>query len=167
MSSFTSLLKVSPLPDGRNWKLLKKFTYHLGSKYSRHWIKVPKGFITDFASTDILQGVAIGLAVLYAGLLWILPNWVGLLFVASILLALLITPYGKQSKAAVLHDWLYNVKQIMGKPITRKQADRVFREAMVVGKTPEWKTNLMYYGVRLFGWFVWHQEEVKNDLSNL
>lgn len=51
MSSFTSELIVSPLKDGRRWKLCKKFTYHIGSKYSRHWVKVPKGFVTDFASS--------------------------------------------------------------------------------------------------------------------
>lgn len=50
MSSFTKPLIVSPMADGRNWKLVKSFSYHVGSKYSRFIIKVPKGFVTDFAS---------------------------------------------------------------------------------------------------------------------
>ncbi len=50
MSSFTSPLIVTPMPDGRRWKLHSSFVYHVGSKHSRFVIKVPKGFITDFAS---------------------------------------------------------------------------------------------------------------------
>ncbi len=50
MSSFTTPLIVSPMPDGINWRIIKKFTYHIGSKYSRNIICVPDGFVTDFAS---------------------------------------------------------------------------------------------------------------------
>jgi len=38
------------MPDGRTWKLVKSFSYHVGSRNSRTVIKVPKGFVTDFAS---------------------------------------------------------------------------------------------------------------------
>ena len=48
--SFTSPLIVSPLPDGRRWKLFRSFTYHIGSKRSQDTITVPVGFVTDFAS---------------------------------------------------------------------------------------------------------------------
>lgn len=51
MSSFTSPLVVSPLSDGRRWRLVWSFTYHVGSEYSKDVIRVPAGFITDFAST--------------------------------------------------------------------------------------------------------------------
>jgi len=50
MSSFTSPLVVSPMSDGRRWRLVKSFTYRIGKKYSRHFIKVPRDFETDFAS---------------------------------------------------------------------------------------------------------------------
>ena len=50
MSSFTSPLIVSPMPDGRRWKLFRSFTYHIGSKYNKNVVTVPSGFITDFAS---------------------------------------------------------------------------------------------------------------------
>lgn len=150
MSSFTSPLIVTPLKNGRDWQLVQRFSYHVGSKHSRTVIKVPVGFITDFASTDILQRLAIVLIFLYSGLMWFLPHWAGFIFLAIILLALLITPYGKQSKGAVLHDFLYR-----SKIFSRDYADLVFREAMIVEITPAWKANLMYYGVHWFGWLAW------------
>ena len=51
MSSFTSQLKVAPLDDGESWVLLEPFTYHVGSYPSEIHYTVPKGFITDFASS--------------------------------------------------------------------------------------------------------------------
>lgn len=50
MSSFTTPLVVSPMPDGRRWKLVFSFIYHVGSHYSNNIISVPVGFVTDFAS---------------------------------------------------------------------------------------------------------------------
>ncbi len=50
MSSFTDPLVVEPLPDGRRWRLVEPFRYHVGSYPSETIIAVPKGFITDFAS---------------------------------------------------------------------------------------------------------------------
>ncbi len=61
MSSFTSSLIVSPMSDGHDWELVNKFTYHIGSKYGRRYISVPKCFITDFASVPKF--------------LWFLPDW--------------------------------------------------------------------------------------------
>ncbi len=151
MSSFTTLLVTSPLKNGRDWELQKSFSYHVGTRYSRDIIKVPKGFITDFASTDILQWVAVILSILYAGFLWLLPQWVGYIYVIIILLAILITPYGKQSKAAVLHDYLYQTHQV-----SRAMADLIFKEAMIVAGTPYWKAYLMHRGVRIGGWLSWH-----------
>lgn len=49
MSSFTKPLKLEYL-DGRQWKVLETFVYHVGAEDSGFAIKVPKGFITDFAS---------------------------------------------------------------------------------------------------------------------
>ena len=62
MSSFTTPLVVSPLPDGRRWKLVRQFTYHVGSKYSRDYIIVPAGFVTDFASSP-------------SQVWWLIPPW--------------------------------------------------------------------------------------------
>ncbi len=54
MSSFTTSLVVSPLVDGHRWRLENSFIYHVGTKYSKNKIVVPKGFITDFASVPFL-----------------------------------------------------------------------------------------------------------------
>ena len=61
MSSFTTPLTVSPLHDGHRWRLVFQFQYHVGRRYSREVIKVPAGFITDFASIPKF--------------LWFLPSW--------------------------------------------------------------------------------------------
>ena len=120
MSSFTSPLIVSPMPDGRRWKLHIPFKYHVGSKYSKNVITIPKGFITDFASVP-----------------WMLWSW--------------LPSWGKYGKAAVVHDYLYQHHQV-----SRGMSDLIFYEAMLVGDTRKWKARLMYFGVRLFGWLVWH-----------
>ena len=116
MSSFTTQLKVEPLPDGRKWKLLEDFEYYLGDKTNGMIIKVPKGFITDFASVPRLFWV-------------ILPPW---------------ERYGK---AAVLHDYLYQSQKFI-----RLMCDAIFFEAMTVLKVPKWKKYLLYLGVRVGGW---------------
>ena len=61
MSSFTSPLIVSPMSSGRDWKLHRSFTYHIGGKYSKKFVRVPAGFKTDFASIPKF--------------LWWLPYW--------------------------------------------------------------------------------------------
>ena len=125
MSSFTSSLIVTPMPDGRNWCLCRPFSYHIGSRHSRKIIIVPVGFVTDFASVPQF-------------LWWWLPYW------------------GKYGKAAVLHDFLYQSHccHLFLKG-TRKEADKIFYEAMIVGGTPQRRAYLMYLAVRLFGWIGW------------
>lgn len=132
MSSFTTPLIVSPMPDGRRWKLHEGFTYHIDSKCSENFIRVPTGFITDFASVPrVFQSI--------------IPAW------------------GKYGKAAVIHDYLYQehcipvstwLYEVLPR-ITRKYADTIFYEAMLVSGTKHWKAKVMYWAVRLFGWFAW------------
>lgn len=63
-------------------------------------------------------------------------------------------PYwGKYGKAAIIHDYLYQTK-----PTTRKEADRIFLEAMIIAGTSPKRAYLMYLGVRLFGWLAWKGE---------
>ena len=122
MSSFTTPLVVSPLPDGRRWKLIFQFGYDVGYKGSGDRITVPAGFVTDFASSPPA--------------VWsIIPPW------------------GKYGKAAVVHDYLYQTKAR-----TRKEADDIFREGMVVLKVDPVRVFLMYWAVRLFGWLAWPRE---------
>ncbi len=130
MSSFTSPLHVSPMSDGKNWELTRAFTYRIGSKYSNQYIKVPQGFLTDFASIPKL-------------LTLFLPDW------------------AKFNKSPVLHDFLYCTKKIMGEAITRKQADDIFLEAMMVGWNPKryLVANVEYFAVRMFAWLAWRNKK--------
>lgn len=122
MSSFTTPLVVSPMPDGRKWKLVFQFCYGVKSKYSNDRITVPVGFITDFASSPFI--------------VWsFIPKW------------------GKYGKAAIVHDFLYQTKQR-----SRKEADLIFKEAMIVLKVAPWRVFLMFWGVRLFGWLAWRPQ---------
>jgi hypothetical protein len=59
-------------------------------------------------------------------------------------------PFGKYTKAAVVHDLLYRE----GKR-SRKEADTIFYEAMKVSGCDEFTCRAFYYGVRAFGWMHW------------
>ncbi len=127
MSSFTTPLVVSPLPDGRRWRLVFQFCYDVGWKWSGERITVPLGFLTDFASIPRF--------------LFFLPAW------------------AKYCKSSIIHDWLYKTGKIMGEPITRKRADEIFYEALLI----EWRDHkagrfwawVEYKCVRGFGWLSW------------
>lgn len=56
---------------------------------------------------------------------------------------------GTAQAAAVIHDWLYSPK--CKDKITRKMADDVFYEAMLVCDVPKWRAWLMWMGVRSAG----------------
>ena len=57
---------------------------------------------------------------------------------------------------AVIHDYLtyrnnrFKEKGLDG--ITRADADKIFREALIVNGTPAWKATAMYQAVRFFSW---------------
>ncbi len=124
-SSFTTPLIVSVL-DSHRFKLYRPFTFHLDSKRSQRAIRVPAGFITDFASVPKA--------------FWSI-----------------IPPYGKYTKAAVLHDFLYS-RGPQGLTRTRKEADQIFLQAMkVLGVNPV-KREIMYNAVRWFGAKKWNKQ---------
>ena len=58
-----------------------------------------------------------------------------------------VQPFGRHAAAAVVHDYLYALKQ----EGTRKQADFIFRAAMAENGVSFLRRNLMYFAVRLFG----------------
>ncbi len=138
-SSFITLLKVTPMPDGRHWELLEEFIYDLGYKGSDFNIRVPKGFITDFASVPKF-------------LWWLISNW-GKHGKAAVLHDWLYKIHMTQFRPTR--------PGYLGEPraITREWADAVLLEAMeVLGVTP-WKMNLIYRAVRIFGGFAWRGHE--------
>lgn len=61
-------------------------------------------------------------------------------------------PLGKYDAAAVVHDFLYK-----NNGVTRKQADDVLLEAMVVLGVRPTQRWAIYAGVRLGGWCVWNK----------
>ena len=77
---------------------------------------------------------------------WLLPWW------------------AKFNKSSILHDWLYKVKQIMGKIITRQEADDIWYEAMGIEfrhhKSGRFVAFIEYWGVRLFGFLSWHKDKI-------
>ncbi len=114
--------------DSHRFKLYRSFTFHLDSKRSQRTVRVPVGFITDFAS---------------------IPKafWS------------IIPPYGKYTKAAVLHDYIYKYHGFVSGDqfisYTRKEADQIFLKAMEVlgvGRVKRWT---MYTAVRWFGRKAW------------
>lgn len=123
MSSFTNVLIVSPLKDGKLWVNRNKFFYDVGHEGSGDTIEVPSGFITDFASIPRVFWV-------------ILPKW------------------GRYGNASVVHDYLYFTKER-----SRKEADDIFYEAMIVSKTNKIIAKIMYYAVRLFGSFAYNKNK--------
>ena len=65
---------------------------------------------------------------------------------------------GLYSKAAVVHDYLYQSKLVC-----RALADSIFREAMIVLGVPQWKVNIMYAGVRCFGWLGYSKNNLPKE----
>lgn len=143
MSEFTTPLLVSPLPDGRRWMIMREFRYYIGHEGSADVIVVPVGFVTDFASVPR-------------------PFWA------------IIPRWGKHGNAAVIHDYLYQflswmLEQPKYAPLfghlkcaredPRKFADDVFLEAMVVLNVRKSTRLVMYWAVRLFGWFAWRSDK--------
>ena len=130
-SSFKTPLIVSPMPDGRNWRLFKSFIYHISSKYSQDCVTVPEGFITDFASIPWL--------------FWtFLPYW---------------GKYGKAAVVHdyLYQTHVFDTSEFTCDVLDRKRADDIFYEAMLVGGTKPWKAKIMYKAVRLFGWLAWRK----------
>ena len=76
----------------------------------------------------------------------------------------LLPRWGKYGNAAVIHDYCY-----WEQSRSRKESDRVFREAMEVLKVPAYKIRLLYYAVRLGGWSGWSRNKrlKKKDISRV
>lgn len=65
--------------------------------------------------------------------------------------------------AAAAHDYLYQTGQVAGRPITRRQADRIMAEIMVDEGVRGWKRFLISAGLRLGGWWVWRRYRREDD----
>jgi len=153
MSSFTDELKVKPLKNGVDWKLLKSFSYHVGSRNSKDVIKVPAGFVTDFASIPNFLITILGLVSLFLGN-YLNIEWLFILGIISILSASIMPNSGKYGKAAVIHDYLYHAKER-----SRKMSDLIFLEAMEESNVNLVERTVMYRAVRWFGFLSWKKRK--------
>ena len=61
-----------------------------------------------------------------------------------------IRPRGKYDVAAAIHDYLYAIKA------GKLYADRIFKECMERGGCSRARVNMMYWGVRIGGWFGYY-----------
>lgn len=61
-------------------------------------------------------------------------------------------PHGVYSRAAVLHDWLY-----IEQPVSRKDADGLFRRSMKELGVGYLKRTVMWLAVRTFGAKAWNR----------
>lgn len=115
--------------SGRTWVLLQSFTW-CGPASNPACYEVPAAFVTDFAS---------------------IPRLIQLVLSPT---HGIVSDYGR---AAVIHDWLYRNGARMTPPVTRRQADQVFYDAMLC-EDVLWPTRfLMWLAVRLFGWTAYQK----------
>ena len=69
----------------------------------------------------------------------------------------IIPPYGRYTKAAIVHDFLYKTGLF-----TKAQADWIFLDMMDHCKVLVWKRNVMYAGVCAFGQNAWNHHRKVN-----
>ena len=106
-------------------------------------IEKPYTFYHRFiGSTDVITvpvGYVTDLASVPRGLWWWFP------------------PNGRWAGAAILHDYLYGGGEMGGESVTRKEADEIFHEAMLILGVGKWKAKVMWFFVRCFGWRAWRK----------
>lgn len=74
----------------------------------------------------------------------------------------LVPPFGQSKRGACVHDYLYRhggyYKNLRLVPVTRQQADAVYRELITAKGLPAWRANMRYLTLRVVGWWAWtHQ----------
>lgn len=129
MKSFTTPLIVSPLLDGRTWRLYRSFTYRYKSCAGLVNINIPAGFSTDFASVPRI--------------FWTIISPWGKFGKAAVLHDYLYRNH--QVKIA---------KQI-SLSFSRKEVDTIFLYTMRHCGTSPVKAKIMYWAVRVFGRWSW------------
>ncbi len=129
MSAFTRGPYVTTHPESdRKWVLIEDFSYDVGEEDSGVRIKVPRRFVTDFAS---VPWFLLPLASPYGK-----PGWAAII----------------HDWLYYVHRWP-NMDHM-----TRLEADQVFLEAMTVLEVWWIKRQFRYWVVRLFGWRAWQKK---------
>lgn len=74
----------------------------------------------------------------------------------------IIPPYGKYTKASIIHDYLYETGLR-----SRKTSDRIFLEGMLALRVPKIKAMVMYRAVRWFGWYAYNKHKRKRKVHKV
>lgn len=129
MGKFLDPLRLEFL-DGRRWELTAAFDYRLGSPDGDEAVRVPRGFVTDFASIPRV--------------LWnVLPP---------------AGPYGKAAVLHDwLYQQRAVHKLGLTSYVGRAEADAILLEAMTVLNVGRVTRQLIYRGVRVGGWLTWNR----------
>lgn len=146
MSSFTSDLILRALPDGRRFALVQEFDYEVGALGSGRVIRVPAGFVTDFASIPQV--------------FWnILPPWG--VYGKPCVLHDYMYQGGFISEPPVNRNLANPARPIwfvQHTDPTREQADNILREAMQALGVGWWTRQIIFRGVRMGGGRIWDKE---------
>lgn len=131
MNGFLTPLHVQHLDDGKSWRVLEPFEYHLGRADGEDYVRVPVGFITDFASIPR-------------------PLWSAWPPTGA---------YGKAAVIHDALYQMPFVQQLGGglREVERRETDRIFLEGMIVIGVGWFTRRALYTGVRLGGWRPWNR----------
>jgi hypothetical protein len=158
-AKFLTNLAVTPLPDGKNWRLV----YDLKFEDANGFIHcVPAGFVTDFASIPSLSRMGGVLMLVAVALLpfcgW--PAW--LLLALGFGIAWLADDLNGDDQLdapAVLHDNGYRRARLGNTSwLLKFYWDWILFAAMRASGEPLWKCWLIWFNVAAFGWFAWYQD---------
>ena len=175
MSSYTKGVKLdfNHPKDGFAY-VFEPFSYRLLSEDGDEFIHIPNGFITDGMSMPwwinyiwLLLGFIIA-----APLCLLIGAWsliVGYVIGAVIGRLMKFEKHGKYLKAFVVHDGAYESRMVFVKSeqlsfriISRKEADKILFEALLVKKCHKIKSWIVYRALRAFGWIAWAKHR-RND----
>ena len=72
----------------------------------------------------------------------------------------LVPPFGQSKRGACVHDYLYRFAGYHDDygfivPVTRSQADHVYRELILAKGLPTWRGHMRWAVLRLVGWTAW------------
>lgn len=132
-ANFLTELKIEDIAEGRDTRLFRlEEDFRVYSGVLDAIINVPTGFICDGES---------------------IPAF----------LQFLVPPFGLSKRAAICHDYLYRNRGYYDSdnvfhPVTRTQADAVYRELCLAKGLPAWRTATRWTVLRLVGWKAWNDD---------
>jgi hypothetical protein len=137
-AAFLSEFKAADVSEGREVRTLELLEpFQVYSAVLDSIITVPAGFRFDGESIPL-------------GLQWLVP------------------PFGQSKRGACVHDYLYRqhgFRTITGVlvPVTRAEADAVYRELIVAKGLPKWRAQIRWFTLRAVGFIAWNNSPAKRQ----